>query len=49
MDRILELLQKDAKLSAARIAVMLGMEEAAVAAKIKNMKRAARFLHTVQS
>ena len=35
MDRILELLQKDAKLSAARIAVMLGMEEAAVAAKIK--------------
>ncbi len=37
MDRILELLQKDAKLSAARIAVMLGMEEAAVAAKIKRI------------
>ena len=35
MDRILELLQKDAKLTAAKIAVMLGMEEAAVARAIQ--------------
>lgn len=35
MDRILEMLQKDSKLTAAKIAVMLNMDEAAVAEKIR--------------
>lgn len=43
MDKILTLLDQDARLTAARLAQMLGMEEAAVAAKIQEYERS----HTI--
>lgn len=39
MDRILKLLQKDAKLTPAKIATMLGKDEAAVAVKIEEYEK----------